>query len=151
MKYAYIIDHGTHRQTVVWDKDPEWVIDFYNAFKGVAVIDWKELPEQKIVEPKRLSCGCTLTYICLEHREQREKYYREQDKDYPKARVIKESYSYYMVLDRDWFKINDLVLVGGHIQVRIDNTPHPVENNGWRYAIDKAVHLKPGDFVTKAI
>lgn len=72
MKYAYIIDHGTHRQTVVWDKDPEWVIDFYNSFKGMAVIDWKELSEQKVEEPKKLSCGCTLSNMCEKHREQRE-------------------------------------------------------------------------------
>lgn len=57
--------------------------------------------------------------------------------DYPQARVIKESYSYYMVLDRDWFKINDLVTIDGYIKVRIENSPKPIENNGWKYAIDK--------------
>ena len=83
MKYAYTIDYGTYRQNVVWDKDPEWVIDFYNAFKGMAVIDWKELPVQKVEEPKRISCGCTLKFLCKEHMKQRDEYYKSIGEEPP--------------------------------------------------------------------
>lgn len=144
MKYAYIIDHGTHRQTVVWDKDPEWVIGFYNAFKGMAVIDWKELPKQKVEEPKKLSCGCTLSYMCEKHRKEHFNYYKEANTEF---HVLKGSIGTYVYLDRRWLSPGDIIYYQNEpiTIISCENIVHDKLSHMYLYYIDKSMTFKPGD------